>query len=173
QISAFIAIGAMVNQWESERIALKLMKAKAVRERDTTALNELNQIQIPFQSGEQLYFHRKGLFTMAGLKPSFSKTYVVNWASTWLQVFNEASAENLFESLPVVQCPIYFFAGRNDFQTNSALVEQYFNRIEATTKRLYWFEDAGHSIPATKGTKMQSIIIDEIRKNLPDQKSND
>ncbi|HEY0652297.1 MAG TPA: alpha/beta hydrolase, partial [Chryseosolibacter sp.] len=47
QISAFIAIGAMVNQWESERIALKLMKAKAVRERDTTALNELNQIQIP------------------------------------------------------------------------------------------------------------------------------
>jgi pimeloyl-ACP methyl ester carboxylesterase len=162
KVAGFIAIGSMVNQLESERIALEMMKARLLQSNDTTGLHELEKIDLPFQNGEQLYIHRKGLFKYSGSSASFSKTYVLDWSSKWLAVFNEASKENLFETLPRVRCPIYFFAGRNDLQTNSMLVEQYFKLVEADTKRFYWFENAGHGIPATKGAQMQAIIINEI-----------
>jgi pimeloyl-ACP methyl ester carboxylesterase len=166
KITVYIAIGAMVNQQESERIALNLMTSKALETHDTTAQRELQMVQIPFQNGEQLYYHRKGLYRYAGNNASFGKKYVTDWAEKWLAVFNEASAENLFETLPAVNCPVYFFGARKDFQTNSKLVEKYFNQLKADKKQFFWFENAGHNIPSANGAKMQAIIINEVLKDL-------
>lgn len=162
KVEAFIAIGSMVNQQESERIALDLMKIKAIKAGNTQAQAELESIKIPFENAEQLYYHRKYLFEYNGTRVPFSKEFVVSWGQKWLAVFNEASEENLFESLHEVHCPIYFFAGRNDYQTNSSLVEQYFKTVKAPAKEFFWFEKAGHSIPSTFGTQMQKIIIEKI-----------
>jgi pimeloyl-ACP methyl ester carboxylesterase len=154
----------MINQQKSERIALDLMKAKALQSKNSLANRELMTIRIPFENAEQLYYHRKYLFDYNGSKVPFSKELVSGWSEKWLAVFNEASKENLFETLPEVHCPIYFFAGRNDYQTNSMLVEQYFKTVKAPSKDFYWFEKAGHSIPSTFGNRMQEIIIDKILK---------
>lgn len=167
QINAFIAIGSMVNQLESEKLSLGMMKAKALKSKNTQAQQDLATIKIPFASEEQLYFHRKYLFEYNGSKVPFSKAFVVEWAQKWLPVFNEASKENLFISLPEVQCPIYFFAGRNDFQTNSELAEKYFKVVSAPAKDFFWFEKAGHSIPSSFGSQMQQTIIEKILKNEP------
>jgi pimeloyl-ACP methyl ester carboxylesterase len=161
RLYAYVAIGPMINQLESERMALEAMKEQAVNTNNATASTELAQVSIPFENGDQLYFHRKWLQIFFGSRKTLAKTFVEEWAARWLPVFNEASANNLLETLPSVECPVYFFVGKKDLQTNSRITEQYFQRVKAPKKDLFWF-DTGHSIPAAAPARMQEIIIENI-----------
>lgn len=162
RLYALLAIGPMIHQHESERMALALMKEKAFSAGSQHQREELSAIKIPFENGSQLYFHRKGLQEYAGKRSRLSREHVERWAGTWLKLFNEASAIDLMDSLPVVQCPVYFFLGRTDLQTNSALAEQYFARLEAPHKALFWFENSGHAIPTTEPGRLQTLIIERV-----------
>ena len=162
RLYAYIPIGPMINQLESERIVLMMMKEKAAKGGNAVMLNELEKVRIPFGDGEQLYYHRKWLSDFSGSRKKLSKEFVVNWSHTWLALFNDASEENLIESLPAVGCPVYFFAGRNDYQTNSSITEQYYLKLRAPKKALYWFEKSGHSIPTSEPARMQELIIGKI-----------
>lgn len=159
---AYLPIGSMIDQLESERIALRIMKERASKDDDQQAIAELDKVRIPFENGEQLFYHRKWLLRQGGSRKELSKDFVDEWANTWLDVFNEASRENLMQSTPAIACPVYFFAGRKDYQTNAKLAEQYFLSLSAPLKGFFWFERAGHSIPSSDPERLQSIIIDTI-----------
>jgi len=156
---AYIPICPMINQQESERITLAAMKDKASQAQNDGALRELSLVKIPFEDGEQLYFHRKWALDYMGSKAKITKTQVQEWALMWLPLFNEASKDNLFESAPALRCPVYFFVGRKDVQTNSGITEKYYNILDAPKKQLYWFERSGHSLPSTEPDLLQEIII--------------
>jgi pimeloyl-ACP methyl ester carboxylesterase len=157
---AYIPICPMINQIESERIILDLIKEKASKNKNDKALQELSQVKVPFENGEQLYFHRKWVLDYMGSKAKITEKQVQDWALMWLPVFNEASEVNLLESARELRCPVYFFVGRKDVQTSSSLTERYYNILDAPKKKLYWFEHSGHSLPTTEPTLMQTIIID-------------
>lgn len=159
---AYIPICPMVNQLDSERIILELMKEKARKTKDSAALAELVSIAVPFENGEQLYYHRKWVLGYMGSKAKITKQQVQEWSTTWLDVFNEASTDNLLKSTPSLQCPIYFFVGRKDYQTNSSITEKYFLSLTAPKKELFWFERSAHSLPTTEPALMQHIIIEKI-----------
>lgn len=159
---AYVPIGAMVWQAKSERTALALMKARAMRNGSEDALTELSTVQVPFGNGEQLYFHRKWLQEMSGSRKLLSRTFVDAWAGTWLNIYNEASAKNLWETMPEVRCPIYFMAGRADYQTNSSLAEKYFTMLSAPKKGFFWFESCGHAVPTCDPLAMQALIIERV-----------
>ena len=158
---AYIPIGPMINQLESERLALSAMKKDAMERGNEKEAEELDKVTIPFANGEQLYYHRKWLQVFSGSRRTLSKSFVDKWAATWLPVFNEASRDNLMETLPSIDCPVYFFAGRKDYQTNSSITEQYHVALKAPRKGLFWFE-TGHSIPSATPGRMQEIIIEKI-----------
>jgi len=149
----------MINQQESEKITLAALKQKAAQAKNDGALRELSQVKIPFENGEQLYFHRKWVLDYMGSKAKITKAQVQEWALMWLPLFNEASKGNLFESAPALRCPVYFFVGRKDVQTNSGITEKYYNILDAPKKQLYWFERSGHSLPTTEPELLQEIII--------------
>lgn len=159
---AYIAIAPMADQLESERIVLQQMKDKAKREGDQKQIDELSLIKIPFENGEQLYYHRKWLQHFNGKTASLKKQFVLDWSETWLSVFNEASQNNLFETLPVIECPVYLFLGRKDYQTNYAVAEKYYNTLKAPIKKIFWFDRSGHFIPTTEPSKLQDIIIHTV-----------
>lgn len=159
---AYLPIGPMVNQLESERIALNLMKEKALETGNQQQYEELSRICIPFEDGAQLYYHRKLLLAYSGSRKRLSKSYVHAWASTWLGVFNEASRVNLIETLPSIACPIYFFTGRKDFQTNAFITEKYYTHLTAPKKALFWFENSAHGIPSTEPDRLQDLIIEKV-----------
>jgi pimeloyl-ACP methyl ester carboxylesterase len=161
-LHAYIPICPMINQLDSERIILELMKEKARRTKNRPALEELVSIAIPFENGEQLYYHRKWVLDYMGSKAKITKQQVQDWAVTWLAVFNEASKDNFFNSVPALKCPIYFFVGRKDYQTNSSITEKYFQSLTAPKKELFWFERSAHSLPTTEPDLMQRIIIEKI-----------
>lgn len=156
---AYIPICPMINQLESERVILELMKDKASKDGNKVASKELASVTIPFQNGEQLYLHRKWVLSYMESKAGITRQRVHEWSKTWLSVFNEASTDNMLESTSSLECPVYFFVGRKDVQTNSQITEKYFQLLTAPKKELYWFERSGHSLPTTEPEKLQEIII--------------
>lgn len=61
---AYIAISPVINNWESEQLALDMLK----KEMGSKAQKELSEVKIPFENAEQLYCHRKWLFKHSGQK---------------------------------------------------------------------------------------------------------
>ncbi|HMG93840.1 MAG TPA: alpha/beta hydrolase [Chryseolinea sp.] len=160
-LKACLAVSPMVDQLESERLSLKWMLDKAKQENNQEALKELQSVSVPFANGEQLYYHRSWLIKMAGRKYP-SKSFVETWATKWLNVFNEGSAVNFFKTAPKIECPVYFFVGRKDYQTHFKLTEDYYNLLTAPAKNFYWFENSGHNLTTSEPAKLQEIIINDI-----------
>ncbi len=158
-LKGYFAVSPMINQLESERLSLNSMIEKANKENNKQAASEFDQVKIPFENGEQLYYHRKWLSKfMASSIPTRAK--VATWASKWLTLFNEASQTNFFEFAPELKCPVYFLIGSNDYQTHFSLAESYYQQVVCKEKKLYWFTDSAHNPHLTEPLKFQKIIID-------------
>jgi len=158
---AYIAISPVTDQWTSDSITLAMLKGTMGK----TARRELSEVKIPFENWEQLYYHRKWLLKHEGQKfvsLSLPKTFVQSWAATWFDVFVQSCNINLFKSLSTINCPVYFFAGEKDYNTNHSITEEYFNMVSAPKKDLFLFADAGHGLPETNPGLFQDIIIDKI-----------
>jgi pimeloyl-ACP methyl ester carboxylesterase len=167
RLYAYIAISPMIDQSRSERMGLAIMKKKGEQESNKKEVAELSTVQIPFANWEQLYYARKWLFAFSGQPVPDSdtaavKNYLAGWGATWLSVWNEAVMQNHFKDLPVINCPVYFCAGRKDYQTNFSITEEYYNKLRAPKKELFWFENSGHLIPNSEPDKLQDIIIEKI-----------
>ncbi|WP_254162653.1 alpha/beta fold hydrolase [Chryseosolibacter histidini] len=163
---ASIAISPVINQLESERIVLGLMKEKALKEKNEEAITQLSKVTIPFQNGDEIYYHRRWLmYYFNGVKnvdEKLPRSYVLWWAERWLAVWNEASAINLLEVAPALSCPLYLLTGRDDYQTNFGITEQYYTKLTAPKKQLFWFEHTAHSVPSSQPKLLQDIIINKI-----------
>ena len=164
---AYIPICPMINQLESERKILAMMKERAQKNGNQNEIHELATVKVPFENGEQLFFHRKWLLEFMGSKAKITKNQVVQWSTTWLAIFNDASKENLLETAQTLRCPVYFFVGRKDYQTNSGITKAYYEKLIAPKKSLFWFEKSAHSVPTTEPELLQAIIIEKI---LPETK---
>jgi len=164
QVYAYMAVSPSVNQWESERISLRELKQKAAKQQNKLALAELSKVKIPFENGLQNYYDRKWLSIFNGEAiedtTEFKKYFTEN--PEMMALFKEANCINLMVSLPRVNCPVYFFVGRNDHQTNYLISEKYYKHLVAPKKGLFWFEKSGHLIPVTEPELLQEDVITKI-----------
>ena len=160
-LHAYVAVCPMVNQLESERRSLQWMENKAKQDNKEEAIRELAIVEIPFRGGDQLYYHRSWLARMMGNKPS-SKGVVEAWALKWLSLYNEACAVNFFQVAPELKCPVYFFVGTNDLQTNWKITRDYQEILKAPRKAIFIFENTGHSLNFKEPKKFQETVLKEI-----------
>jgi pimeloyl-ACP methyl ester carboxylesterase len=165
KLYAWIAISPMVDQLKSEGILLEKMKAKARHDGDSARLRSLSTIHIPFQKGEELYQDRRNLFLFndqRSVLKSFSREYALAWSDRWLSVWNEASSVDLTETLPRIDCPVYFFAGSKDLQTNFTIAREYYEHVQAPKKDFFEFPNVMHNVPTAKPDQLQQIILEKI-----------
>jgi pimeloyl-ACP methyl ester carboxylesterase len=158
---AYIAISPVIDQRRSDSISLAMLKKTMGKK----ARKELEQVKVPFENAEQLYYHRKWLFKHEGQKLvslSFRKSFVQAWATTWFDVFSRSCDVDLFKSLPTINCPVYFFAGEKDFNTNSSITREYFTKVVAPKKNLFLLTNASHGLPETHSELFQDFIIEKI-----------
>jgi len=164
QVYAYMAVSPAVNQWESERISLSELKQKAEKQKNTRAISELAKVKIPFKNGLQNYYDRKWLAIFNGETiddtTEFKKYFTEN--SEMTDLFKEANYINLTVSVPKVKCPVYFFVGRNDHQTNYLISEKYYQQLSAPKKGIFWFEKSGHLIPVTEPKLLQEDVITRV-----------
>ncbi|MEL7120661.1 MAG: alpha/beta hydrolase [Bacteroidota bacterium] len=153
----------MVNQVESERMTLEMLKELAKKRKDKKAIEELSVVSIPYKSGQDLYYARKWLFDFEGKSFAKKKSFkngVLSWSLTWLELFNESSLQNLFESTKKLDCPVFFIVGQKDYQTNYTMTQKYYDILQAPQKDIYTIEEAGHLIPYEQGKAFQDAIIE-------------
>jgi pimeloyl-ACP methyl ester carboxylesterase len=157
---AYIAISPVIYQAKSDSISLAILRQWGSKPR-----KELANVKIPFENADQLYYHRKWLYKYDGQKLVsliLRRSIVQSWAATWFDVWTRSCEVNLFESMPSFNCPIYFFAGGQDLNTNASITEQYYKKISAPKKNLFLFEEVGHTLPETNSGRFQDMIINKI-----------
>ena len=161
---AYIAVSQLVNQNKSEQLLLKSLKEQATAKKNKTALTELSLIKIPFENKDQLYYQRKWLFAFnnnpvsdSALRKSFDE-----FPNSMFTLFGEAANIDFTKKVQAVQCPIYFFVGRNDYQTNHELTYSYYQQLKAKNKHFYWFDKSAHAVPYTEPDLFQQTIIDKV-----------
>lgn len=72
----------------------------------------------------------------------------------------EVVKTNLFEEIPAVEVPVYFFLGRHDYNCPSIVAAEYFDHLEAPYKELVWFEDSAHSPCFEEPEKFCRLVVE-------------
>ena len=62
---------------------------------------------------------------------------------------------------PSLDVPVYIFAGRDDVNAMSSLVERYYNRLDAPHKELIWL-DGGHGLDAENLDQFVDVMVNNV-----------
>ena len=185
---AYVGTGQLVNTRLAESISYEFTLSEARETNNKEALRELTEMGPPPWDYQTMNKQRKWLRRFGGtiyaekettssflsdfmgkmlLSPEYSlmeifeNTMDPNFAVR--NLWDDIGDINLFESVPRLEIPVYFIAGRHDYNTPSELVEQYYNELEAPEgKRMYWFENAAHMPEFEEPEHFHSIMIDSV-----------
>ena len=167
---AYIGIGQVTNQAESEKLAYDYILEHAIKINDKVAVKKMKKFDrnIPdFPTVDYINTIRSSLmnkygigmmhqnFSMAGLiknvlfftgytfseKKNFSKGTLFSFKYLW----NYVISDNLFESTNSFQVPVYIAHGKYDYQVSYTLAYKYFEMINAPNKSFFTFENSAHS----------------------------
>lgn len=160
-LHAYFASNPVVSQLASEKELLGILKHHF--KDDAVAATELASVSIPLQVDEDMFYLRKWLFVKEGNKQATSdgfKAGFLQWSKTWSPVWREVTGIDLPKTLKKVDCPVYFFVGKNDIQTSAQITKDYFEGLKAPKKGLFLFENSGHQIHQAEAEKFQQVILD-------------
>lgn len=172
-LHAYIGVGQLTDGPESERRGWAFALDAARAAHNAKAVRELESIAPYFPPGHPaslaaIYLQRKWLDfyggVMAGrpgndaesdlakLSPDYSDREI---ARIWEG--NEFSERALLPQVLAadltgvrhLDCPLIIFAGRHDFNVNSAVAADWFARVKAPSKEFVWFENSAH-LPMTE-----------------------
>lgn len=159
-LHAYFAVNPVISQLASEKELLKTLKIYF--KDNSVAMEELTKVYFPFSNDESMFYLRKWLFYKDGKQyvtsDDFKKGFL-QWSKTWSPAWNEVMKIDLPKTLKKVNCPVYFFVGKNDIQTLTSITEAYYKQVKAPKKDLFLFENSGHQIHKDESEKFQNTII--------------
>ena len=163
KLYAYFAVSPVIDQVRSEEMLLQKMKDKAKKDTNKRAIAELDSVKIPFETTGQIYLDRKWMFILingATMDEKMLHSYFFDPQMQWMYaLINEAWTQNLEKELPAVNCPVYFFVGKDDEQTNHNISEEYYKQLKAPKKGIFIFERSGHSVPYSEPDLFQQDMI--------------
>jgi pimeloyl-ACP methyl ester carboxylesterase len=170
---AYIAMGQITRQRESERIAYDFMINQLTELNDQRSVKELKKFNDLETESDLISFynsvardnlmHEMGIGTMRSMKSVFRDIFLPVWtcrAYTLREKYNIWKSKMMFlpktnlktETLttdfsgafPEIAVPIYFISGKYDLTVNVDLSRDYFNRLRAPLKGFYTFGNSAH-----------------------------
>lgn len=164
-LHAYFAVNPVVSQLASEKELLQILKTHF--KEDAVASKELASVEIPFKTDEDMFYVRKWLFFKDGKKFATSNEFkngFLQWSKTWSPVWKEVTTIDLPKTLMRVDCPIYFFVGKNDIQTSTRITRAYYESLQAPKKGVWEFEESGHQIHHDEPQKFQMAILQTLNQ---------
>lgn len=181
-LHAFVGIGQVVNSREPEETSYRWVVERARSTGNTRAQEELATIQPPYEHPSEMWLQRKWLAQFGGdfydgqgmhryvlsgaLSPHYSLLDGLRFAQgigapleMWL---NEIRETDFFRTIPRVEVPVYFFAGKRDYNTPFELVERYAETLEAPRKEIVWFERSAHSPNLEEPDRFQEAMVSRV-----------
>jgi pimeloyl-ACP methyl ester carboxylesterase len=76
-------------------------------------------------------------------------------------VYPQLGDLNLMTQAARLEVPVYIFAGRDDVNAMSSLVESYYNRLEAPLKKLIWL-NGGHGLGSDNLEQFVDVMVNTV-----------
>jgi pimeloyl-ACP methyl ester carboxylesterase len=166
---AYVGISPIIDERTSEILTLKMLKEWSRNTNDSSALSEINQINLPLETTKDLFTFQKWLFIkndVAFARKDDFKTNYYNWMNMWFRLWKESVRVSMFDHSKTYDCPVYFIEGNADKYESHNLVKDYYNYIKAPQKDLYWMKKSGHTVFNTEPDKLQEVIIKIKKKTM-------
>lgn len=169
---AYIATGQIVNTIEGDKIAYQAELSVAKEQNNNEALEKLKKIGEPPYMNDEDYIEFLKLLKELGVTEKnidmfelyqencseeefkellhglgFSNTFLLKELSS----FNTKDINN-------IKVPVYFCMAREDYQTPSILVEQYYKDLVCPKKELTWFEESEHATILEEPKKFMEVL---------------
>ena len=179
---AYVGMGQLVDTLRNEEVSLRFVRESARTEGNEQAIRELSAIQPPYDNNADLMLQRGWLSHYHGdsvegnvladaarsiiFNPEYSTGTKLSFYSCMMNSLKHAWGylEHLdfIESAKELDVPVFFFAGRHDYNTPFELVEEYFEVLEAPSKEIVWFENSAHSPNEEESDRYQKVLIERI-----------
>ncbi|KIP86479.1 alpha/beta hydrolase [Stenotrophomonas sp. CFBP 13724] len=185
-LHAYIGAGQVVDMRESERRGWAWAMQEALERGNAEAMKELESIA-PYAIGEaviplsDLFLQRKWVNAFGGaafnrpdasfeaaaiaLSPDYTDEDVRNvWKAQDVSVerLMPAVLASSKASLDELDVPVILLLGRHDINVSSQLAAEWFARLEAPRKRLFWFENSAHEMLVEEPGKIFLTLINEV-----------
>ncbi|MCX2980679.1 alpha/beta hydrolase [Halieaceae bacterium IMCC14734] len=178
---AYIGLGQLTNLHDNEVVSLNFVREEAVADNNKAAIAELAALAPPYTDDiGQLRVQRKWLYYYGGgfrglgyadiflavfTSPDYSlaDTYaMLKGLDVSAVMWPEVARYNLEETALDWQVPVYFLAGRYDYNTPSELAERYFEKLSAPRKAFIWFEKSAHMMNLSDPQFYQDTMINRV-----------
>ena len=180
---AFISVGQVGDQVRSENQSYNFVLSKARELKDRKAISALLKIgpppyPDPVEAIKKMLIERKYVIKYGGavkkgnlyqkaIKPLiFCKEYTFMDKVNYLKgmkfskdhLWDVIMKTNLIRALPLQTIPVYIIQGIYDHQTSFSVAKEYFDTLQAPSKRFYRFENSAHSPIFEEPEKFRSIL---------------
>jgi pimeloyl-ACP methyl ester carboxylesterase len=185
---AFVGSGQLVNTARAEALSYEFTLREARNANNREAIRELSEMGPPPWDYRTMNKQRKWLRRFGGtiyeereaagsFLSDFMGKMLLCPEYTLLEIFevssdpnfavrhlwDDLSQVNLFEDVPRIEVPVYFVAGRHDYNTPSELVKKYYEQLEAPAgKHLIWFEEAAHMPEFERPAQYHQVLVDSV-----------
>jgi len=188
---AYIAMGQITRQRESERIAYDFMIKQLTELNDQRSVKELKKFNDLETESDLISFynsgtrdnlmHELGIGTMRNMKSVFKDIFLPVWTcraytlsekyNIWksklmflhrTNLRNETLTTNFSEAYPELAVPVYFMCGKYDLTVNVDLSKDYYNRLNAPLKGFYSFENSAHGPLFEEPERFRAILEYDI-----------
>ncbi|SFR95097.1 Lysophospholipase, alpha-beta hydrolase superfamily [Dyella sp. OK004] len=184
---AYVGIGQMTNMPESERQGWQFAMTEARKAGNTEAIKELQSLA-PYAQGtkpvllKDLMVQRKWLNQFGGMvyrrtggqAESAAMSLSPEYTDRDVALVGEASGYSVDKLLSAavtldldkvrrLDCPLILFLGRHDHNVSSSLGAAWFEKVQAPSKRLVWFEDSAHEVMNEEPGKTLMSLVEYVR----------
>jgi pimeloyl-ACP methyl ester carboxylesterase len=184
---AYIGLGQVVDQRRGEEISYRWVVGRAEAEGNDEALGELREIQPPYRRLDELILQRKwlghygGAVYEGGFVPRFVRALFTSpeytlweklsfygcFLNSIEKVWFDLEGIDFIRSARKLDVPVYFFAGRHDYNTPFELVVEWAEMLEAPHVEIVWFEDSAHNALIEEPERFQDELIDRVLASRP------
>ncbi|MFN8253716.1 MAG: alpha/beta hydrolase [Ferruginibacter sp.] len=183
--AAYIAISQVISLSKGTQVAREWLAEQAKKVNDTATLNTLAKLNNKdtafcksdldcFMQQSKLISKYKGdVFNDSAYaaEEKAMNAYEDYKTYDWMKGF-EFSARHFekdmfaadFSTVEQLQLPVYFLAGKNDWQVPSVITQVYYDNFSAPEKKIFWFKNSGHNVPEEEPALFNDILIHKILK---------
>lgn len=182
-VAAYIGVGQVTNQLESEKEGYAWLIAEAEALGETRAAEALRDLGPPPWTPDQMLAQRDWLYRLGGFyaEPPSPLGYIAQVLSTpetgWLDIvpmfkampwtighlWDENQGYDAFARHPALDAPVFLMLGRHDHAVSPSLAEAWLAALDAPIKRALWYETAGHMVPAEDPAAFNRDVLEIAR----------
>jgi len=178
-IKAYIGIAQFVNSQKGMEITRDWLQKKITKKEDLEAAKMLDSLEKgwiaedeAFMKQYQLVSKYRGALYKEGAQRKIKKAqnYYEDYNEyDWMEPYNH-SIEYLrddidavdFRDVKNIDVPVYLILGRHDWNLPAVLAEEWFAKLDAPEKKIFWMENAAHGTLEEDPEDFNRIMLKEI-----------